>query len=283
MYGTTNAYGTTYTDQSGSQVTTHTVKIDSLSDSTTYNFKIQGIDVDGNTLNSDNYVFTTLTFPKLSALTVVQQRNTPTSTIKVTFESNVPTNTQVVVAGNGGKDMAKYDLENTHTIVVTGLKDNTPYTVTARGRDQYGNEANPLSTSYKTEFDTRPPEISNITTETSIVGTGVDAKAQVIVSWTTDEPGTSQVEYGPGATGTEYTAKTQEDSSFSENHVVIISDLKTSSPYHFRVISSDNAKNEAKSGENAVLTDQASESVIDLIIKSLQDTIGWIFNVFGGN
>jgi hypothetical protein len=279
LYGKTTAYGATYSDTSSSQTTTHTVKLDNLSDSTTYHLKIQGTDIDGNALQSDDYVFTTLTFPKLFNLKVAQVPNTPTSTVNVTFDSNVPTSSLVTVSGKGGKDVAKYDLETLHAIKVTGLLDNTAYTFTVKGRDQYGNEALSISESYKTDFDTRPPLITDITVETSIIGYGVDAKGQIVVSWTTDEPSASQIEYGAGVTG-DYSSKTQEDTSLTINHVVIISDLKPSSPYHFRVVSADGSGNTGKSADNSVLTEQASESVIDLIIKSLQSSIGWIFNVF---
>ena len=44
----------------------------------------------------------------------------------------------VAFSGNRGKDVAKYDLETTHAILVTGLADNTSYGVTVKGRDQYG-------------------------------------------------------------------------------------------------------------------------------------------------
>lgn len=280
LYGTTTSYGKQYIDNSGSQTTTHTVKLGSLSDSTTYNLKIMGTDIDGNSLSSDNYVFTTLTFPKLSNLRVEQVKNTPTSTVRVSFTSNVPTTSQVIATGNGGKEASIYELKTDHQLTISGLRDNTSYVVTAKARDQYGNEAVPLSANYKTEFDTRPPEISEITTENSIVGYGAEAKGQIVVSWNTDEPATSQVEYGAGASGTEYASKTQADTAYTTNHVVIISDLNPSSAYHFRVLSSDNAKNEAKSTDGSVLTDQANESVIDVIIKSLQTTIGWIFTVF---
>ncbi len=283
LYGTSTTYGKQYVDNSGSSVTTHTVKINDLSDSTTYNFKIQGTDVDGNNLLSDNYVFTTLTFPRLSNYKVEQVKNTATSTVKVKFSSNVPTTANVNVSGNGGKESAQYNLKTSHEMTISGLKDNTSYNIIASARDQYGNEADSISETYKTEFDTRPPQISGITTETSIIGYGIDAKGQVIISWVTDEPASSQIEYGAGATGGEYSAKTQEDMSLSENHVIIISDLKASSPYHFRVISHDNAGNKAQSQDNSVLTDQATESIIDIIIKSLQASIGWIFNVFSRN
>jgi hypothetical protein len=280
LYGKTTSYGQTYIDNSGSATTTHTVKLDGLTDSTTYHYRIQGTDIEGNVLVSDDYVFETLTFPKLSDLRVSQVPNTPTSTVKVAFDSNVPTSTFVTLSGAGGKEVAKYDLETTHEIQITGLKDNTQYTITARGRDQYGNEATSLGTTYKTDFDTRPPLLTDITVETSITGYGVDAKGQIVVSWNTDEPGTSQLEYGEGVAAQEYLSRTQEDTSLTENHVVIISDLKPSAPYHFRAVSRDGSGNTGKSADNSVLTQQASESIIDIIIKSLQSTIGWIFNVF---
>ena len=283
MYGKTTGYGMTYNDSSSSQVTTHTVQLKELSDSTNYHFKVVGVDVDGNILQSDDYVFTTLTFPKLSNLKVVQVPNTPTSTVRVEFDSNVPTSSLVTFSGAKGKDVAKYDLETVHALMVSGLSDNTAYSISVKGRDQYGNEAQAVTSSYKTDFDTRPPYITDITVETSILGYGVDAKGQLVISWTTDEPGTSQVEYGTGVGGDEYSSKTQEDTSLTENHVVIISDLKPSSPYHFRVVSKDSSQNTGKSGDNSVLTEEASSSVIDLIIKSLESSIGWIFKRFGGN
>jgi hypothetical protein len=280
LYGTSNAYGSTYEDNSGSQTTTHTVKLDKLTDSTTYHYKIQGIDVDGNILTSDDYVFNTLTFPKLDSLKVEHVPNSRPSTTKVTFNSNVPTSALVSFVGSGGKDVSKYTLENAHQLLVTGLADDTSYNVVAKGRDAYGNESLSLTVPFRTPFDTTPPLVTDITVETSILGYGIDAKGQVVISWTTDKPSTSQVEYGSGVGSDTYSSKTQEDSSLTETHVVIISDLKPSSPYHFRVVSRDKSGNIGMSGDNSVLTQQASQSVLDLIIKSLQSSIGWIFGAF---
>jgi hypothetical protein len=276
LYGKTTSYGETYTDNSGSQTTTHTVKLTGLSDSTTYHYRIQGTDIEGNVLVSDDYVFETLTFPRLSDLDLRQIPTATTSTVELTFRSNVPTTSQVTFSGPGRKDSANYDLLTEHRILVAGLLDNTQYEITVRGRDQYGNEASSLSRSYKTDFDTRPPAVTDITTETEVTGLGLDAKGQVIVSWETDEPSTSQVEFGIGSSGS-YTNKTQEDSALSTTHVVIISDLKPSSPYHFRVVSKDSSDNEVKSEEFTALTPQASRSIFEAILGALDRAIGWMF------
>lgn len=277
LYGETTAYGKTYTDNSGSQTTTHTVKLTDLKDSTVYHYRIQGIDIEGNVLTSDDYIFETLTFPKLSNLALKQVPTAATSTVEVTFSSNVPITSSVTFAGTNQRNADSYTLSTEHKVTVSGLSDNTQYTVTVRGRDQYGNEALALNESYKTSFDTRPPSVTNVNTETEVSGYGVDAKGQIIVSWETDEPATSQIEYGIGSSGS-YTNKTQEDATLSTTtHVVIISDLKTSSAYHFRVVSKDASGNEVKSEEYTTLTPQANRSIFESILGALDKAIGWLF------
>ncbi|MDD3480993.1 MAG: DUF2341 domain-containing protein [Patescibacteria group bacterium] len=278
-YGTSTSYGNTITDRSGSSVTKHTIKLSDLSHSTTYNFKITGTDIDGNYMESDNYIFSTLIYPRISNVRFEQQKNTATSTLKVTWESNVPLSSVVefrAASGGATKEASKSKLTEKHEILVTGLSDNTEYVMTAKGRDSYGNLATSDANRVKTDFDTRPPEVSEVTTETDIQGFGIDAKGQLVVSWETDEASTSQVEYGIGSTG-DYTSRTQEDSAYTTSHVVIISELKTSSPYHFRVISKDASGNEGSSGDTSVLTPQATKSIFDAIIDALSGAIGWLF------
>ncbi|MCL5094312.1 MAG: DUF2341 domain-containing protein [Patescibacteria group bacterium] len=285
-YGKTTSYGATIEDKSGSQVTTHTIKLENLEHTTTYHFKITGTDIDSNTMTSDDYAFDTLTFPRIFNLKIEQQKDTSTASIKATWESNVPT-TSIIEYSEGGLsqslEASSSKLELKHTIIIYNLKDNTQYRLIAKGRDAYGDEAVSDTLSLKTDFDTRPPEISNINVESSIVGFGADAKGQLVISWDTDEPATSQVVFGIGAAGTEYSYKTQEDSTYANSHLVIISDLKPSTSYHFSVISKDRSNNVSRSIDNAVLTEQTTESVVDMVIKSLQRSIGWLFGmVFGG-
>jgi hypothetical protein len=270
-------------DRSSSGVTVHVIKLDNLDHSSTYHFKITSVDVDGNVVSSDDYAFDTLTFPRVSGVKLEQQKNTATSTVRAIWESNVPI-TSIVEYYEGGsntaKEVSKSLLETKHSLLVSNLKDNTQYRFVIRGRDAYGNEATSEVLSYKTDFDTRAPEIYEITTETSIVGYGTDAKAQVIISWFTDEVSTSQVEFNEGVTGESFSMNTQEDSSLTTSYVIVISDLKPSSSYYFRVKSKDASKNEGISSVNSVLTEQAQSSIIDVIVKSFENTIGWVFNIF---
>ncbi len=276
-YGKTNSYGSELSDSSGSSVTTHTVKLSNLQDSSTYHFKIFGTDTDGNIMQSDDYNFDTLTFPKISNIKY-QQLNGNNAGLKVTWDSNVPTTSTVLYNGPGGsQEVSKADLVLQHEIITPHLADNSDYTISVSGRDAYGNSANPDSQKYKTAFDTTPPVISDITTETSISGYGTEAKAQLIVSWNTDEPATSQIEYSKGVSGDVYGMSTKEDPVLTTSHVVVVSDLDPSSSYYFRVVSKDASKNEAKSDENSALTEQAQSSIFDLVLRSFESTLGWLF------
>ena len=108
-------------------------------------------------------------------------------------------------------------------------------------------------------------------------GYGANAKSQMIVSWYTDEPATSQVEYAKGVSGDTFNMSTKEDTMLTTSHVVVASDLDPSSSYYFRVLSKDNSKNEAKSEVNSALTEQARSSIFDIVLKSLESTLGWLF------
>lgn len=277
-YGKTNSYGKELSDSSSSAVTTHTVKIASLDHSSTYHFKIFGTDTDGNVMQSDDYNFDTLTFPKVTNVNFQQIKGTATSTLKATWDSNVPISSTIRYTDPTGKTLeaSQSQLVSKHEMIIAGLKDNTEYSMAVSGRDAYGNEGTSGSEKIKTDFDTRPPSISDITTETSMSGYGTDAKSQMIVSWDTDEPATSQVEYSKGVSGDSFTMATKEDNMLTTSHVVVVSDLDPSSSYYFRVVSHDNSKNEAKSGPNSALTEQARSSIFDIVLKSLESTIGWL-------
>lgn len=278
-YGKTNEYGAELSDVSGSAATTHTVKISGLNHSSTYHFKIFAADTDGNQMHSDDYNFDTLTFPTISNVRFQQMKNTVTSSLKVSWDSNVPISSTLQYVDATGKkgEMSQAQLTNKHELVLSGLKDNNEYRVTVRGRDAYGNEVVSDNEKIKTDFDTRPPEISEVIAETSIKGYGVDAKSQMVISWYTDEPATSQVEYAKGVSGDTFSLATKEDAALTTSHVVVVSDLDPSSAYYFRVISRDDSKNEAKSETNSVLTEQAQSSVLDIVIQSFMVTLGWLF------
>ena len=94
-----------------------------------------------------------------------------------------------------------------------------------------------------------------------------------MVSWTSDESATAQVEYGEG-TGSVYPQKTQEDASLVSNHTVVISKLTPSKVYHLRVLSKDKAGNVGESIDIVSIAPKATENALDIVFSSLKSIFG---------
>ena len=92
--------------------------------------------------------------------------------------------------------------------------------------------------------DTTPPTISNIATS-GITTTGAT------VSWTTNEPSDTLVEYG---TSTLYGSSTNGGSTLGTNHSVALTALTGGTTYHYRVTSKDAAGNPSTSSDHTFAT-----------------------------
>jgi beta-lactamase superfamily II metal-dependent hydrolase len=98
--------------------------------------------------------------------------------------------------------------------------------------------------------DTTPPVISQVTAS-SITA------FSCVITWTTDEPATSQVEYG---TATDYSSTTIVDGNLITNHSVSLSGLTDNTTYHYCVKSKDAANNEAASSDYTFTTSSSGVS-----------------------
>jgi hypothetical protein len=166
-------------------------------------------------------------------------------------------------------------LEKKHLARIPSLNDGSLYVFTVRGRDGHGNEAVSEPIRYMTGIDTRPPTLQNVIIETPVTGIGADAKAQIIVSWDTDEPAFGQVLWGAG-TGSEYPQATERDQSLAGKHVMVIRDLNPTSSYHLKIVSTDKAGNRIESNDTVVVTPSAQAAAFDVIIKNLEDVFGFL-------
>ncbi len=110
--------------------------------------------------------------------------------------------------------------------------------------------------------DVTPPTILNVRTF-NVQATN----AQVL--WDTDEPATSQVEYGLDAT---YGNLTTEDPAWVTAHTVQLVGLTAGTTYHYRVFSKDYAGNLAVS-DDYTFTTAPSDVVADIIIDNPQATL----------
>ena len=216
--------------------------------------------------------------PKISSLKVEEITGRPTQAIKVRWETNVPTST-IVRYGAGSeksKEKVKSQLEKSHEIETDGLSDDSSYLITAEGVDQFGNTATSEAQTFKTKYDTRKAVISDIQVESNNVGQIQSQSSQMVVSWKTDEPTTSQVLYGEGLSG-ETTLKSLEDTELKTNHLVIVGNLKSNAIYSFKVISKDKAGNETVSDNQIIVAGESRISTVQKIINALNNLFGnWI-------
>jgi hypothetical protein len=122
------------------------------------------------------------------------------------------------------------------------------------------------------EKDVTPPVISNVTVTT----VGDDS---AIITWTTDEPTTSQVDYGP----TSAYGSVESDPTLVLSHTVALTGLAPDTLYHFSVTSADAALNSASSGDGTFTTLQLLPGpVTDDFDGAALDPGVWTFvNPFG--
>ena len=127
---------------------------------------------------------------------------------------------------------------------------------------------------FRTALDTRAPKVSDITIESSIRGSGSEARGQVIVSWKTDEPATSQVGYAEGSAATVFNSKTAEDEQLTTEHIVVLSNLPTSKVYSIQPISYDKSRNIATGKPQPSIIGRANESALTVVLNALQRIFG---------
>ena len=283
-YGTTTSFGGSKEVSTSTSETTYTTELTGLSDGTKYYYKINTFDSDSTEYEGTTLDFTTLPRPKITNVRIQQVANTAQSTILITWTTNTEVSSIVTYYPEGQTGDARDEVnvaltKGDHRMIVRSLLPQTDYMLVVKGRDKVGNEATSDSQRLTTATDTRPPQISDLHVEGSnipaVTQTAQEQTAQLIVSWNTDEPGTSQVEFGEG-TGTTYAQKTQEDSNLTFNHIVIISNLTPSKVYHLRSLSKDKAGNLGNSIDTVTITPKATENALNLVIMNLQGAFGFL-------
>ncbi|HSX00856.1 MAG TPA: Ig-like domain-containing protein, partial [Candidatus Saccharimonas sp.] len=122
----------------------------------------------------------------------------------------------------------------------------TAYSYTVRAFDAAGNtSADSAPATVTTPApDTTPPVIG-------AVSSGTPTQTGATISWTTDEPATTQVEYG---LDTSYGSSTTLAPALVTNHSQTLAGLTASTLYHYRVKSADAAGNAAVSADATFTT-----------------------------
>jgi hypothetical protein len=104
-----------------------------------------------------------------------------------------------------------------------------------------------VTVTYRLATDLTPPAING-------VAVGSVSFSGATISWATDEPSTSQVQYG---TTTAYGQATGLDPTFATTHAQALTGLAPSTLYHFRVLSRDVSGNQGTSADATFTTPAA--------------------------
>ena len=255
-YGTTEGGPYTVTTPlDPSLVYAHSVALSGLTTDTTYYFRVISRDAYGNEAESDEYSFTTAADTTAPVISDVSAGRITDVRAVVSWNTDEPATTQVEYGTSEGGPYPFSTTLNpalvlTHGAVLAGLSPDTTYYYRALSSDAYGNGAVSDEQSFTTLGDTTPPVIS------AVIASNV-TDSSVIIFWSTNEPATSQVEYG---TTDAYGSSTTFNSSLVYLHGVVISGLNPDTTYHFRVRSQDGASppNEALSGDYTFTTEPDS-------------------------
>lgn len=282
VYGETTSFGGLKTVTTATSESTYSSQLIGLKDGTKYFYKIDTVDSESEVYEGTILNFETLPRPRIADVRIQQVKGTAQPTILVTWTTNTQVSSIVTYYPTANPSEAKDEVnvaltDGTHRIILRGLSTNTPYTLLVKGRDVVGNEATSDAQRFTTSTDTRPPSIVDMKVEGTVQQTasGQEQTAQLVVSWNTDEPATSQVEFGEG-TGTSYSQKTQEDKNETYNHVVVISNLSPSKVYHLRALSKDSGGNEGVSIDTVTITPKATDNALDLVISNLSEVFGFL-------
>jgi ribosomal protein S27E len=251
-YGPTTAYGLSSSISEYSLQ--HSLLLQGLLPDKVYHLRVRSADPSGNAGQSADLTFRTLktpsgqdlTPPIISGIQLTGVTNTRAVIIWLTDEL---ANGEIEYGTSSAYGLRASDpaYTYTHSIMLDSLRPSTEYRLRVRSVDVFGNGpsvSEELKFTTGAQPDTTAPRIFDVRF-TNLTNTSV------AVSWTTDEPSDSLVEYGTSL----YYDRNQTSRIFMLNHTVLLTGLLPGTTYHFSVRSSDPAGNPGQpSGDQSFTT-----------------------------
>jgi hypothetical protein len=213
----------------------HMITLSGLSNDTTYHFRIESTD----NVNKDPVVTGDMTFTTKSIadttepqITNVRVEGITDRSVFVKWKTDEPADSRVrygTTSDYGMGDGSSRDVLE-HTVLIKGLTPGRVYYFSVSSTDPSGNGPAEATGTFTTlqDRDVQKPVITNL----KVYGV-TDHLA--IVSWYTDEPANSIVEYGE----TLSYGHVAVDENYETVHRVILNDLKSSTDYHLIARSAD--------------------------------------------
>lgn len=263
--------------------TEHEVTIYGLTPDTEYHYQLRSKAAFGPTSRSRDFTFTTTLEEFVITSFFSQIIDAQTAVFK--WVTNKESDSAVTFSPYRGNvlaiDQAKTIKDNEvtiiHEITISEFTGGTFYDVEIESVDADGNVAAETFERFSTAEDDLPPELSHIQADSTVFLDRGD-KIQTIISWLTNEPATSRVYYQEGVhgLGVDLVEATALNTDYSKEHVMVVTKFKPGLVYTFRVESIDSGGNTTLSKPHTFMTAKKRESIIDMILRILEETFGWI-------
>ncbi len=244
-YGTTPSYGQSNA-LNPAMVTSHSVVLSGLTPSTLYHYRVKSKDAAGRLATSGDFTFTTGSGGTPPVISGVTATNLSTTGATVSWITDKPADSQVdygTTTSYGSSTPLDPTLVTSHSQGLSGLTPGTLYHYQVKSKDGAGNQATSPDFTFTTLPDNTPPVISGISASPS--------STSAFISWTTDKPADSQVDYGTTAA---YGQSSALNPTQVTNHMVNLSGLTATTLYHYRVKSKASNGLLATSGDNTFTT-----------------------------
>lgn len=243
-YGTTGAYGSSAT-LSASALLAHSATLTGLSGNTTYYYCIRATDAAGNRADSCTHSFTTIqsatpvdTTPPL--ILFVTNSSLTASSATIAWSANEPAEAVVeygttAAYGSSSARTSPYDL--TGAVELSGLSPSTTYHYRVRVFDAAGNTAVGQDFTLTTPAANTSQSASGIPASEALafsaIGASTMATTTATISWETNLPSNSLVEYGSNY-AFDHTAS---DGALVTAHAIALANLAPGTVYQYRVVS----------------------------------------------
>ncbi|MEW6752887.1 MAG: fibronectin type III domain-containing protein [Candidatus Latescibacterota bacterium] len=221
----------------------HEVQLTGLEAASTYHYRVSSTDPAGNgpTRSTADLTFATRAVadtlvPVLVSRPLVTARTQTAATVQWVTDEPADSRIQYGTTTAYGQEVVLAEDEVVHTVEVTDLLPETEYHLRAGSTDAQDN-----GPAYSADFtlrtltvpDSLAPGLLSGPTVRNLTATGA------VIEWVTDEPATSVVDYG---TDTQYGGHL-ERGELVTLHVVSLTNLLSSTTYHYKVTSADGSGN----------------------------------------
>ncbi len=268
-----------------SYVKSHGVAVYELKPNTTYHYQLRSKGRIGPMAVSRDFTFTTSAEELIISNYFSQVIDQQTAVFK--WITNKDADSEIKFAPYHGEvvayDESKVVKDNgeqvIHEITIKDFQAGIFYDIEIASTDEKNNRAVQVLRHFSTSEEDTAPAISHIKVDSTIFIDDSN-RIQTVVSWLTNEPATSRVYFEEGVhSKKELKEKTSLSSDYNREHVIVIPKFKAGLVYSFRVESIDSGGNISTSKVHTFMTAKKKESIIQVILRILEDTFGWIKNI----